>query len=63
MEPALDPAQEAQAAGRIHRLGQTKEILIKRFGNLNCEHALRKNRVSSPRLALRGMRLSSHSLD
>jgi len=32
MEPALDPAQEAQAAGRIHRLGQTKEIHIKRFG-------------------------------
>lgn len=31
MEPALDPAQEAQAAGRIHRLGQTKEIHIKRF--------------------------------
>ena len=31
MEPALDPAQEAQAAGRIHRLGQTKEIFIKRF--------------------------------
>ena len=31
MEPALDPAKEAQAAGRIHRLGQTKEIHIKRF--------------------------------
>lgn len=30
-EPALDPAQEVQAAGRIHRLGQTKEVLIKRF--------------------------------
>ena len=25
------PAQELQAAGRIHRLGQTKEIFIKRF--------------------------------
>ena len=31
MEPALDPATEAQAAGRIHRLGQTREVLIKRF--------------------------------
>ena len=31
LEPALDPAAEVQAAGRIHRLGQTKEIHIKRF--------------------------------
>ena len=31
MEPTLDPAQEAQAAGRIHRLGQDKEIFIKRY--------------------------------
>ena len=31
MEPAMDPALEAQAAGRIHRLGQTKEVLIRRF--------------------------------
>ena len=31
MEPALDPAAEAQAAGRVHRLGQTKDVLIKRF--------------------------------
>ena len=31
MEPTMDPALEAQAAGRIHRLGQTKEVLIKRF--------------------------------
>jgi len=34
-EPALDPAQEVQAAGRIHRLGQTKEVLIKRFAFKN----------------------------
>ena len=31
LEASLDPAQEAQAAGRIHRLGQTKEVLVKRF--------------------------------
>jgi SWI/SNF-related matrix-associated actin-dependent regulator of chromatin subfamily A3 len=35
MEPAIDPAQEAQAAGRIHRLGQTKEVHIKRFAFRN----------------------------
>ena len=27
----IDPAEEAQAAGRIHRLGQTKDILVRRF--------------------------------
>ena len=31
MEPCLDPASELQAAGRIHRLGQTKDVLVKRF--------------------------------
>ena len=31
MEPTMDPALEAQAAGRIHRLGQTNEVLIRRF--------------------------------
>jgi len=31
MEPSLDPAMEVQAAGRIHRLGQSKDVLIKRF--------------------------------
>ena len=30
-EPALDPAAEVQMAGRIHRLGQTHDVLIKRF--------------------------------
>jgi SNF2 family DNA or RNA helicase len=31
MEPFIDPAHEVQAAGRIHRLGQLKEVLVKRF--------------------------------
>jgi SNF2 family DNA or RNA helicase len=31
MEPCLCPTMEVQAAGRIHRLGQTKDVLVKRF--------------------------------
>jgi len=31
LEASLDPAQEAQAAGRIHRLGQTKAVFVKRY--------------------------------
>lgn len=31
MEPSIDPAAEVQCAGRIHRLGQTKEVLFTRF--------------------------------
>ena len=31
MEPCIDPAQEIQAAGRIHRLGQEKDCFIKRL--------------------------------
>lgn len=35
MEPALDPAAEYQAAGRVHRLGQTKDVMVKRFAFKN----------------------------
>ena len=31
LEPCFDPSEELQAAGRIHRLGQSKEVLCKRF--------------------------------
>lgn len=36
MEPSLDPAAEIQAAGRIHRLGQTKAVQVKKFVFRNC---------------------------
>ncbi|KAH8086181.1 helicase [Aureococcus anophagefferens] len=29
--PCVDPADEVQAAGRIHRLGQSSDVLIKKF--------------------------------
>jgi SNF2 family DNA or RNA helicase len=31
MEPCLDPATELQAAGRVHRLGQSRSITVHRF--------------------------------
>lgn len=31
MEPQFNPAAEAQAVDRVHRLGQTREVFIKRF--------------------------------
>ncbi|KAK3237290.1 hypothetical protein CYMTET_52620 [Cymbomonas tetramitiformis] len=31
MEPCINPALEVQAAGRVHRLGQSRGVLIKRF--------------------------------
>ena len=29
--PCVDPSDEVQAAGRIHRLGQTRQVLLKKF--------------------------------
>jgi SNF2 family DNA or RNA helicase len=36
MEPSLDPAAEVQAAGRIHRLGQTKAVQVKKLVFRDC---------------------------
>ena len=43
MEPCLDPAVEVQAAGRIHRLGQTKSVRVIRYAFKNSpEHNITK---------------------
>merc|ERR1719198_2085958 len=31
MEPSIDPATEIQVAGRIHRLGQLNDVLVRRL--------------------------------
>ena len=31
LEPSIDPATEIQVAGRIHRLGQLNDVLVRRF--------------------------------
>jgi SNF2 family DNA or RNA helicase len=31
MEPQFNPAAEAQAVDRVHRLGQTREVVVSRF--------------------------------
>ena len=39
LEPALDPAVEVQAAGRIHRLGQDKPCHVVKFAFKNSYEA------------------------
>ena len=31
MEPCIEPQHEVQAAGRIHRLGQSRDVFVKRY--------------------------------
>ena len=31
MDPAFNPALEAQAIGRAHRMGQTRPVTVKKF--------------------------------
>lgn len=51
MEPCLDPGQELQAAGRIHRLGQTRDVFIRRFAfRDSIEEAVRRERPPTPPL-------------
>ena len=53
MEPCLDPAMEVQAAGRIHRLGQTRDVFVKRVTTIDTvEHRMglaRRARQAPPR--------------
>ena len=39
MEPCLDPGHEIQAAGRIHRLGQSSKCVVKRYCFKDCYEA------------------------
>ena len=36
MEPCFNPSTEIQIAGRIHRLGQSKDVLCKKFCFKDC---------------------------
>lgn len=35
MEPCINPATEIQAAGRIHRLGQTQKVRVTKYAFAN----------------------------
>ena len=40
MEPAFNPALEAQAIGRAHRMGQTRPVTVKKFYIKVCSTAI-----------------------
>ena len=73
MEPMIDPAMEIQAAGRIHRLGQTKAVTVTRFAfnnsieeNIIKVHALVKAKqltVDDGELTKDGMAILLKGLD
>ena len=39
MEPAFNPALEAQPIGRVHRMGQARPIVVKKFYGKVCPAA------------------------
>ena len=46
-EPCLDPSHEIQAAGRVHRLGQLRDVHIVRFVGISVRRHARRRDVGS----------------
>ena len=58
VEPLLDPAVEAQAVGRVHRIGQTKPTYVHRF-IVEASVEEQVHRLSCDRLAAMDLRAAS----
>lgn len=58
VEPLLDPAVEAQAVGRVHRIGQTKPTYVHRFV-VEASVEEQVHQLSSERLAAMDLRAAS----